>query len=160
MRACFCSVLTLGLLLISVPATGVVLQSVSLSQSSVTGGTKVAGTVTLDVPALGGGVVVRLSSSDPAASVEPAQITVPAGTTTASFSVSTIPIEDRQIRLVARPGVGEKSNIMSGANFDHRLARVWIRIAQDHFAHRAGADALRFRSDFARDWEQRDQPVW
>ena len=53
MRACFCSVLALGLLLISVPAVGVVLQSVSLSQSSVTGSTKLAGTVTLDVPALG-----------------------------------------------------------------------------------------------------------
>ena len=99
MRACFCSVLTLSLLLVSAPAIGVVLQSVSLSQSSVIGGTKVAGIVTLDVPALGGGVVVRLSSSHPAATVEPAQVTVPAGTTTASFMVNTIPVgggKDRQ----------------------------------------------------------------
>lgn len=111
MRACFCSVLALGLLLVSMPAVGVVLQSVSLSQSSVIGGTKVAGTVTLDVPALGGGVVVRLSSSDPAATVEPAQVTVPAGTTTASFTVSTIPVDVQQVRPDLRAGVGEKSPV-------------------------------------------------
>ena len=110
MRSHFRAVLPLTLL-ISVPAAGVVLQSVSLSESTVTGGTKViAGTVILDAPALGGGVPVTLSSNNPAAIVEPTRVTVPAGTTTASFTVRTLPVEDPRIRQkIAAGEVWDKS---------------------------------------------------
>ena len=95
MRPIFSSLLTISALLASVPASAAVLQSVSLSPASVTGGTAVSGTVTLDRPALGGGVVVTLSSNASAASVVPTQVTVPAGATTASFTVNTTPVAVR-----------------------------------------------------------------
>lgn len=89
-----CSIAGISVLLLSAPAkASSVLQSVSLSQNSVTGGTAVAGTVTLDSPAIGGGVSVTLSSNTAAATVAPAQVTVPAGTTTAKFTVNTIPVD-------------------------------------------------------------------
>jgi hypothetical protein len=92
MRTWLCTIAGIGVLLLSRPATASVLQSVSLSQANVTGGTSVAGTVTLDGPAIGGGVVVTLSSNATAATVMPAQVTVPAGATTASFQINTTPV--------------------------------------------------------------------
>jgi hypothetical protein len=72
--------------------TASVLQSISLSQASVIGGVAVAGAVTLARPAIGGGVVVTLSSNTAAATVMPAQVTVPAGATSAIFTVNTTPV--------------------------------------------------------------------
>jgi hypothetical protein len=64
------------------------LGEVDLNPVSVTGGATSAGTVILVAPAPAGGVVIALSSNDPAATV-PATVTVPAGNTTATFTVST-----------------------------------------------------------------------
>ena len=103
MHPWFCTIVGIGVLLLSKPATASVLQSVSLSQGSVTGGTAVAGIVTLDSPAIGGGVSITLSSNAAAATVVPAQVTVPAGATTASFTVNTTPVA--QNPNVVPPGV-------------------------------------------------------
>src|SRR5207237_2281935 len=65
-----------------------VLSSLSASQASVTGGTLVTGTVTLDGPAPSGGAQVALSSANPAASV-PASVTIAAGATSATFNITT-----------------------------------------------------------------------
>jgi hypothetical protein len=65
-----------------------VISTVSLSPSTVTGGSSSTGTVTLGSPAVVGGAVVTLSSDNAAASV-PASITVPAHATTATFTVNT-----------------------------------------------------------------------
>ena len=65
-----------------IPAT------LSLNPASVNGGDSSQATVTLSGPAPKGGLVVTLSSSDPAAQV-PATVTVPAGSTAASFPVKT-----------------------------------------------------------------------
>ncbi len=92
MRTWLCTIVGIIVLLLSRPATASVLQSISLTQASVIGGTAVAGTVTLDSPAIGGGVSVTLSSNAAAATVVPAQVTVPAGATTASFTVNTAPV--------------------------------------------------------------------
>jgi hypothetical protein len=62
--------------------------TLSLSQSSVTGGTAVTGTVTLDGSAPTGGAQVTLSSSNAAASV-PASVTIAAGATSATFNITT-----------------------------------------------------------------------
>jgi hypothetical protein len=62
--------------------------SLTLSPSSVFGGFQSTGTVTLSGPAPAGGAQVTLSSSSGAAGV-PASVTVPAGATTATFTVNT-----------------------------------------------------------------------
>jgi subtilisin family serine protease len=65
------------------------LASVSLNPASVTGGGSSQGTVGLDAPALAGGATVSLSSSQPSVATVPASVTVPEGTTTAGFGVTT-----------------------------------------------------------------------
>ena len=62
--------------------------ALSLGAGSVTGGTAVTGTVSLDGPAPAGGAQVALSSSNGAASV-PASVTVTAGATSTTFTVTT-----------------------------------------------------------------------
>jgi RHS repeat-associated protein len=47
------------------------------------------GTIAIDTPALPGGTIVELSSSDPTAAAVPSSITVPADATTATFNVTT-----------------------------------------------------------------------
>lgn len=65
------------------------LGTLSLSPSSVAGGQSSVGTVTLDAPAPPGGAVVALSSSNAAVGSVPASVTVAAGATTQTFSVTT-----------------------------------------------------------------------
>ena len=65
------------------------LSSVSVNPSSVTGGSGSTGTVTLTSSAPGGGAVVSLSSSNTAVGSLPASVTVPAGSTSRTFAVST-----------------------------------------------------------------------
>jgi uncharacterized protein (DUF302 family) len=65
------------------------LTSLTLSPSSVTGGTQSStGTVTLNAAAPSGGAQVLLSSNNSAAQV-PASVTIPAGATTVTFPVRT-----------------------------------------------------------------------
>jgi Domain of unknown function (DUF2341) len=65
------------------------LSSLTLNPATVTGGTPSTGTVTLNGPAPSGGAVVSLSSNNAAVAPVPASVTVPAGATTTTFSVST-----------------------------------------------------------------------
>ena len=78
----------------SIPVTGTMtdtatLESVVLDRQVVAGGSTLVGTVRLTAPARVGGIVVALSSSDPAAASVPASITVPANSTAAQFAVAT-----------------------------------------------------------------------
>ena len=66
----------------------VALSSLSLNPSTVTGGTASVGTVTLSGPAPSGGVVVSLSDNSSSASV-PASVTVPGGSNSATFTITT-----------------------------------------------------------------------
>ncbi len=63
------------------------IQSLTLSASSVTGGGMVQGTVTLSSPAPAGGALISLMSSSASATV-PANVTVPVGFTSATFTVT------------------------------------------------------------------------
>ena len=65
--------------------------SVSFSPPSVSGGSTSQGTVTLIGPAPQGGLVVTLTSSDLSVPV-PASVSVPAGSTTVGFTVTTVPV--------------------------------------------------------------------
>jgi trimeric autotransporter adhesin len=71
------------------PASEPALSSLALSPTTVTGGDSSTGTVTLDAAAPSGGASMALSSSNTAAATVPASVTVPAGATSATFTVST-----------------------------------------------------------------------
>ncbi len=70
------------------PLASISLLNVSLSQATVQGGTLVTGTVTLSAPAPASGVPVELWTTGAAAYV-PLIITVPGGSTTGTFTLST-----------------------------------------------------------------------
>jgi hypothetical protein len=77
------------------------LAALSVSPTSVTGGTSATGTVTLTAPAPPGGSTVTLTSSDSALSV-PSGVTVPAGLSSATFTASTtIVAAQRSVILTA-----------------------------------------------------------
>jgi hypothetical protein len=76
----------------------------SVSPTSVAGGTPVTGTVALGSPAPTGGVAVSLSSNLPGSASVPATVTVPAGATSASFAVTTFPVDNTTAQLVATLG--------------------------------------------------------
>ncbi|GIV07475.1 MAG: hypothetical protein KatS3mg017_0677 [Fimbriimonadales bacterium] len=65
------------------------LSSLSLSPTTVTAGSPSTGTVVLTGPAPYGGFVVNLNSSNTAAATVPSSVTVPAGSMSANFTIST-----------------------------------------------------------------------
>jgi len=67
--------------------TGASLSAISLSTQSVVGGTALTGTATLTEAAPSGGAVVALSANDPGSVA--ANVTVPAGQSSATFAVTT-----------------------------------------------------------------------
>jgi sugar lactone lactonase YvrE len=69
------------------PGVGTI-SGLSINPSTITGGEPASGTVTLASPAGAGGVSVSLSSSNPNATV-PATVTVPQGSSSATFPVNT-----------------------------------------------------------------------
>lgn len=65
------------------------LSAVSVSPSTVTGGSPSTGTVALTAAAPAGGALVSLASSNTSAATVPATVTVAAGATSANFTVTT-----------------------------------------------------------------------
>jgi len=75
---------------------------VSLSPATVGGGTSSAGVVTLGSPAPAGGAVVQLFSSNTNAATVPATTTVPAGASSANFTITTRALSgDTQVTISA-----------------------------------------------------------
>jgi ribosomal protein S8E len=72
------------------------LSALSLSPTAVVGGNSATGTITLTSAAPSGGLAVSLSSNDTAAATVPASVTVPAGSTSATFKVSTNSVNNSQ----------------------------------------------------------------
>jgi hypothetical protein len=72
----------------SSPLSALLLSSLTLNPTSVTGGNSSTGTVTLSGPAPAGGAQVALSSNNGAASVS-SSVAVPAGATSATFQANT-----------------------------------------------------------------------
>lgn len=83
---------------LTVTAPGVpVLTTLTLSPTTVQGGSaNSTGTIHLTAPALTGGMTVNLSSSNPSASV-PSYVTVPAGATQATFTVTTAVVNTQTV---------------------------------------------------------------
>lgn len=65
------------------------LGALTLNPTSVTGSKPSVGSVTLNEPAPAGGAIVKLTSSNTAVATVPASITLAAGTTTKTFSITT-----------------------------------------------------------------------
>ncbi len=76
-------------LTVNPPSGSVTLQSLTISPTSVWGGSSATGTVTLSGPAPSGGAVVQLRSSNSSAAIVPSSVTVPAGQTSARFTIRT-----------------------------------------------------------------------
>ena len=77
--------------LLNLTVTSVSLSSLMLSPNPVFGGNACTGTVTLTAPAPTGGASIALTSANTAAATVPATVIVPAGATTATFAVTTLP---------------------------------------------------------------------
>ncbi len=91
-----------------------VVTGVSISPSTVVGGTSTTGTVTLNGPAAAGGLVVKLSSQKPTLASVPTTVTVPAGATSVNFTITTFP----------RSGTPATSNIYASIGTDSVKAAV------------------------------------
>jgi hypothetical protein len=90
----------------------IVLTSVSLNPSSVTGGNPSNGTVTLSGAAPSGGALVMLSNSNTSAATVPVSVTVPAGSTSTTFSVATSPVAASATALItANYGVSANATL-------------------------------------------------
>jgi hypothetical protein len=77
----------------SMPPSGpATLSSLTLNSTSVNGGSSSPGSVTLSAPAPSGGALVSLSSSNTAVATVPASVTIPAGATSATFTLTTLPV--------------------------------------------------------------------
>lgn len=75
------------------PPAPVILTSLSLNPTSVTGGNSSTGTVSLSGAAPSGGSVVTLSSSNTVVATVPTSVTVAAGATSATFTVNTSTVQ-------------------------------------------------------------------
>ncbi len=83
-----CATYGMGIWRLYIPVPPPPLQSLTLSPTTVLGGTSTSGTVTISVPAPNGGTSVQLTSSSPSATV-PASATIAPGATATSFTVAT-----------------------------------------------------------------------
>lgn len=89
------------------------LSSVTLDPGSVIGGTSVTGRVTLNRPTRRVGTVVWLFSSDPATASVPGKVTLPPGTTTKTFPVTTHLVATlKTVRIFAFHGGGMRAAVL------------------------------------------------
>ncbi|MFN7161838.1 MAG: S8 family serine peptidase, partial [Fimbriimonadales bacterium] len=83
------------------------LSSLSLNPARVVGGSRVVGTVNLTAPAPEGGMLVRLSHNGATrTAILPNSVSVPAGTTQATFTIQTLRVP-RETTLVVRAAAGD-----------------------------------------------------
>jgi len=102
------------------------LASLSLSQSTVVGGTPVTGTVTLTSAAGSGGVVVSLSSDNTVAATVSSSVTVAAGAASATFPVTTNTVSNSQSSIIigTAEGVTRHSVLTVTTQFDSQFGSV------------------------------------
>jgi hypothetical protein len=94
----------------------VLIESVVLNPNDLVGGTPSTGTVTLSGAAPTGGAVVPLSSSNPQVASVPNSITVPAGSLTANFTVTTFPVSNTTLVTI----YGTSENVTRNATLNVR----------------------------------------
>jgi len=89
------------------------LASLQLDPAKIVGGKSSVGKVTLDGLAPTGGILVSLSSANPAIAEVPASVTIPAGASSATFKIKTTPVtDDTPVVLAASyKGVTKKATL-------------------------------------------------
>jgi hypothetical protein len=95
------------------PGTGspaITLTSLTLNPSTVTGGTSSTGTVTVNGAAPSGGLVVSLATDSTAAS-PPSSVIVPAGATSATFSVTTAAVSSTTMVTLTATAAGSSRTV-------------------------------------------------
>src|SRR3954462_11465935 len=85
--------------------TPAALASLALTSASIAGGTSTTATVTLTAPAPAGGATIRLSGSMEGQVVTPPNVTVPAGSTSATFTI-TAPSVPATYYVLIQAGLG------------------------------------------------------
>jgi len=98
------------------------LQSLAINPTEVQAGQTATGTVTLDRPAPAGGAVVQLSSSNSTRASVPSSVTVPAGATSATFTIQTRP------PLTVPINLSETVTITATYGGDSRSAQLRVRL--------------------------------
>jgi hypothetical protein len=84
------------------PNAAPLLQSMTISPTSVSGGTSATGTVFLSSPAPAGGISITLSTSNRSAAMAPGIVTVPAGQTSATYTLTTFAVTaDTSVTITA-----------------------------------------------------------
>ena len=101
------------------PSSSVALSSLTVSPTDVVGPDPATGTVNLTSAAPSGGFVVTLSSDNTAAATVPPSVTVPAGSTRATFTVSTREVSNAQSAVIIGTVGGDFSTEK------HAVITVW-----------------------------------
>src|SRR5829696_3855846 len=101
------------------PSSLVSLSSLTISPTDVVGPDPATGTVTLGSAAPSGGFTVDLTSDNPAAATVPPSVTVPAGSTRATFTVSTKEVTNAQSTVIIGTVGGDFSTER------HAVITVW-----------------------------------
>jgi hypothetical protein len=83
------------------PSAPAALSAMTLSPTTVVGGSNSIGTVTLTKAAPAGGLVVTLASNRPTKASVPANVTVPAGASSAAFNVVTTAVNKKTIASIS-----------------------------------------------------------
>jgi hypothetical protein len=102
------------------PPPAASLSAVGVSPADVVGGDPATGTVVLSSTAPSGGFQVVLSSDNPVAATVPASVTVPAGSTSATFTVTTSAVSNSQSAII----IGT-----AGGTSAHAIITVWTPFA-------------------------------
>lgn len=114
-----------------------VLASLTLSSSSVTGGTSVTGTVVLSGANAGcQALTVDLSSTNPAAATTPAGVTIAAGAGSATFTVATSAVTSDEEATIT----GELSGVTQSANLTIQAPTAPPSGSNDNIADAAALD--------------------
>jgi hypothetical protein len=108
------------------PSSSVSLSSLTVSPTDVVGPDPATGTVTLSSAAPSGGFTVDLTSDNTAAATVPPSVTVPAGSTRATFTVSTKEVTNAQSAVIIGTVGGDFSTER------HAVITVWDPF---HFAN-------------------------
>jgi uncharacterized repeat protein (TIGR03803 family) len=103
-----------ALLTITFGIPGITVSSLTLSPTSVPGGSTTTDTVFLSVPAPLGGAIVTLTSSDTTVATVPATILVPPGQTGTTFTVRTKTVTaNKTVTVSANLGASAKSSLLT-----------------------------------------------
>jgi hypothetical protein len=95
------------------PPPSAALTTYTVSPTSVVGGNPSTGKITLDRPAPAGGLVVHLTTLLPLSASPPASVTVPAGATSTTFTITTFPSDTTTVQLTA--SIDQVSNFVFAA---------------------------------------------